>query len=312
MKNLDTSYLSIHPEIKAALSDGRPLVALESTIIAHGMPYPQNVETARRVEETVRNTGAIPATIAIIDGKLKVGLSSDELELLGSPTQRVNKCSRRDLPVIMARGQHGATTVASTMIIAEMAGIHIFGTGGIGGVHRGASLSFDVSADLQELSRTNVAVVSSGIKSILDIGLTLEYLETCGVPVIGYGTDVFPAFYTRDSGFPVDYRLDLPHEIAAVLDTKWKTGINGGVLIANPIPARYELENLNINAAIDQAIIESHQQGITGKAITPFLLARITEITGGESLKSNIQLVLNNARLAGEVAVEYAGRSAGC
>lgn len=309
MKTDNSAFLNIHAEVAAALSDGKPIVALESTIIAHGMPYPQNVETAKRVEETVRSTGAIPATIAIIDGKMKVGLSSDELELLGSPTQRVVKCSRRDLPIIMARGQHGATTVASTMIIAEIAGIHIFGTGGIGGVHRGAPHSFDISADLQEFARTNVAVVSSGIKSILDIGLTLEYLETHGVPVIGYGTDFFPAFYTRDSGFPVDYRINTPKEIAKVLDMKWNTGLKGGLLIANPIPSQYEIENQSINTAIDQAIIESQQKGITGKAITPFLLARITELTGGESLKSNIQLVLNNVRLAGEVAVEYAAAS---
>lgn len=306
MRQIEESFLLIHPEIKTALSEGKPIVALESTIIAHGMPYPQNVETALAVEKEVRQAGAIPATIAIVNGKLKVGLSADELELFGKLGGQITKCSRRDLPIIMARSQHGATTVASTMIIADMAGIRIFGTGGIGGVHRGAAITMDVSADLQEFAHTNVAVVSAGVKAILDIGLTLEYLETHGVPVIGYGTDVFPAFYTRNSGFPVDYRADTPQELASILKVKWDAGLSGGVLIANPIPEQYEAEHEIVNGAINQAILEANEKRITGKAITPFLLARITEITGGESLKSNIQLVLNNVRLAGEVAVEMA------
>lgn len=302
MRQIDASILSIHPEIRNAITEGKPVVALESTIIAHGMPYPQNVETANLLEQTIREKGAIPATIAVINGKLKAGLTPDELELLG--TQKVLKCSRRDLPIVMSKGIHGATTVAATMIIAEMAGIQIFATGGIGGVHRGAQQSFDISADLQELANSNVAVVSSGIKSILDIGLTLEYLETLGIPVIGYRTEVFPAFYTRNSGFQLTDRMDTPEEIASVIRTKWKAGLKGGLLIANPIPEEYEMANQYIQSAIDQAIRESNEQRITGKAITPFLLARITEITGGESLKSNIQLVLNNARLGAEIAFQ--------
>jgi pseudouridine-5'-phosphate glycosidase len=304
MKN--NKYLDIHPEVASALKSGKGVVALESTIISHGMPYPQNVETATEVEEVIRSTGAIPATIAIISGRLKAGLSIEELELLGKPASNVQKCSRRDLPFIVARQKHGATTVAATMIIAEMAGISIFGTGGIGGVHRGASESMDVSADLQELAQTNVAVISAGVKSILDIGLTLEYLETHGVPVIGYQTDQFPAFYTRNSGFLVGERMDDASAIARVLRIKWDLGLKGGFLIANPIPKKDEMAQRVIEKAIQTAISEAEKKGITGKSITPFLLSRIAQLTHGSSLKSNIQLVLNNARLAGQIAVEYA------
>lgn len=302
-------YLDIQPEVANALKANQPVVALESTIISHGMPYPQNVETARAVENAVRESGAIPATIAIIHGRLKAGLSDKDLELLGKTGLEVTKCSRRDLPFVVAQGKHGATTVAATMIIAAMAGIKIFATGGIGGVHRGATETMDVSADLQELAQTNVAVISAGAKAILDLGLTLEYLETQGVPVIGYQTDVFPAFYTSTSDFGVDYRLDNPKDIAKALYVKWQLGLNGGALIANPIPKRFEMDNLTIQKAVEQAIKESEQQNIMGKAITPFLLSRIEQITGGKSLKSNIQLVLNNARLAADIAVEFSRQS---
>lgn len=303
---MTSNYLDIKPEIKEALQRNIGVVALESTIISHGMPYPQNVETAKKVEQAVRRTGAIPATIALMNGRLKVGLSPDELELLGKAGQEVIKCSRRDLPFILASKKLGATTVAATMIIANMAGIRIFATGGIGGVHRGASQSMDISADLQELANTNVAVVSAGAKSILDIGLTLEYLETHGVPVIGYQADEFPAFYVRRSGFGVDYRLDTPAEIAEVLKLKWALDLKGGVVIANPIPHNKGLNNRYIQDIIEQAIAEAEAEGVAGKAITPFLLARIERLTEGASLKSNIELVLNNARLAGEVASELA------
>ena len=296
-------FLHVHPDITEAKAERRPVVALESTIIAHGMPFPQNVKTAIAVEEAVRSTGAVPATIAILDGRLMVGLTRAEIWRIGKRGGEVIKCSRRDIPIVVARSQHGATTVAATMIIAEMAGITVFATGGIGGVHRGASETMDISADLQELSRTNVAVVSAGIKAILDIGLTLEYLETAGVPVIGYKTDMFPAFYMRDSGFPVDARAESPEEIARIIDTKWRMGLNGGVLIANPIPAEYEMEYGHIQSAIRQSLDEANAQGITGKAVTPFLLERIGQLTDNASLESNIQLVLNNARLAGEIAV---------
>ncbi len=297
-------FLDIHLEVEEALANNQAVVALESTIISHGMPYPQNVETAKKVEQTIRTTGAIPATIAILNGRMKVGLSEEDLELLGKTGLKVIKCSRRDLPFIVAQKKHGATTVAATMIIAAMAGVKVFATGGIGGVHRGAAESMDISADLQELANTNVAVVSAGAKAILDLGLTLEYLETQGVPVVGYQTDEFPAFYTRSSGFGVDYRLDTPKAIAEALQTKWEIGLNGGVLVANPIPKKDELDNLIAHQAIERAIQEANEQGITGKAITPFLLSRIEQLTKGTSLKSNIQLVLNNAKLAGQIAVE--------
>ncbi|TDR73084.1 pseudouridine-5'-phosphate glycosidase [Paludibacterium purpuratum] len=299
------SYLDIHPEVAAAVAANRPVVALESTIISHGMPYPQNVETALRVEAEVRAHGAVPATIAIINGRLKAGLAPEEIEHLGKTGREVAKVSRRDLPFIVARHQTGATTVASTMIIAAMAGIRVFATGGIGGVHRGAQQSFDISADLQELAQTPVAVVCAGAKSILDLGLTLEYLETNGVPVVGYQTDKLPAFFTRESAFGVDYRLDEPGEIAAAMRAKWAMALQGGMVIANPIPHEYAMPSAAIDAAIEQALGEAEAQGVVGKASTPFLLARVCELTGGNSLAANIQLVLNNARLASAIAREY-------
>ena len=299
-----SEYLDIAPEVAAALAAGEAVVALESTIISHGMPYPRNVETATTVEATVRNGGATPATIAVLDGRLKVGLSPDEIRHLGERGTDVVKCSRRDLPFIIARQQDGATTVAATMIIAAMAGIRVFATGGIGGVHRDVEDTLDISADLEELARSNVAVVCAGIKSILDIGRTLEYLETKGVPVVGYQTNTLPAFYSRSSGFAVDYRVDTAADVAAALRTKWGIGLDGGMVVAVPIPEQHALDNDEIDSVIDQAIIEMQQQGITGKDTTPFLLASIAERTGGRSLEANIQLVLNNARVAAEVAVE--------
>ena len=299
-----SDYLDITPEVATALAAGEAVVALESTIISHGMPYPRNVETATAVEAMVRDGGAVPATIAILDGRLKVGLSPDEIRHLGEPGSDVVKCSRRDLPFIIARQQDGATTVAATMIIAAMAGIHVFATGGIGGVHRGVEDTLDISADLEELARSNVAVVCAGIKSILDIGRTLEYLETRGVPVVGYETNTLPAFYSRSSGFAVDYRVDTAADVAAALQTKWDIGLDGGMVVAVPIPEQHALDNDEIDGVIDQAISEMQQQGITGKDTTPFLLASIAERTGGRSLEANSQLVLNNARVAAEVAVE--------
>ena len=295
-------YLELSPAVKAALMSGEPVVALESTIISHGMPYPQNVETALRVEETVREAGAVPATIAVIGGKLKAGLTNDEIEYLGNKGPAVIKASRRDLPVLVARGADGATTVATTMIIAHLAGIRVFATGGIGGVHRGAETTMDISADLEELGRTPVMVVCAGAKAILDLGLTLEYLETKGVPVIGYGTEELPAFYTRKSGFKVDYRIDTPEELAAAFRAQQEMGLGGGMLVTNPIPEEYSMDPVRINAAIDQAIEDSRRLGIHGKETTPYLLARVKELTGGDSLASNIQLVLNNARLAAHTA----------
>ena len=297
-------YLEISPEVRQALAERRPVVALESTIISHGMPYPQNVETALNVERIVRENGATPATIAIIGGRLKAGLSHDEIEYLGRKGYDVTKASRRDLPVLVARGEDGATTVATTMIIAAMAGIRVFATGGIGGVHRGAEVTMDISADLEELARTPVLVVCAGAKSILDLGLTLEYLETKGVPVIGYGTEELPAFYTRKSGFGVDYRLDTPGEVAAAFRAKLDMDLGGGMLVTNPIPEAYSTDPDVINKAIDEAVAEAKAQGIHGKQTTPFLLAKIKDITGGDSLASNIRLVYNNAALAAQVAVE--------
>ncbi len=296
------NYLSISPEVQQALDEGRPVVALESTIISHGMPYPQNVETALKVEQTIRDNGAVPATIAIIGGKLKAGCTPDEIEYLGKKGQAVTKASRRDLPVLIARGEDGATTVTTTMIIAAMAGIKVFATGGIGGVHRGAETTMDISADLEELAMTPVMVICAGAKSILDLGLTLEYLETKGVPVIGYGTEELPAFYTRHSGFKVDYRTDPPEELAAAFRAKLDMGLQGGMLVTNPIPAQYSMPADVINRAIDEAIAEANRLGIRGKETTPFLLAKVKDITGGDSLSSNIQLVLNNARLAAKTA----------
>ena len=295
-------YLDLSPEVAEALSKGKPVVALESTIISHGMPYPQNVETALRVERTIRDNGATPATIAIIGGRLKAGLTPAEIEHLGKKGRAVAKASRRDLPVLVARGEDGATTVTTTMIIAALAGIKVFATGGIGGVHRGAETTMDISADLEELAMTPVMVICAGAKSILDLGLTLEYLETKGVPVIGYGTEELPAFYTRKSGYKVDYRIDTPEDLAAAFRAKMEMGLQGGMLVTNPIPEEYSMDPDRINAAIDQAIIECNEKGIKGKDTTPFLLARIKEITGGDSLASNIQLVLNNARLAAKTA----------
>ena len=295
-------YLDVSPEVAEALRLGKPVVALESTIISHGMPYPQNVETALKVEAVIRENGAVPATIAIIGGRLKAGLSADEIEYLGTKGREVIKASRRDLPVLVARRADGATTVTTTMMIAAMAGIKVFATGGIGGVHRGAETTMDISADLEELAKTPVMVICAGAKSILDLGLTLEYLETKGVPVIGYGTDELPAFYTRRSGFKVDYRMDTPAEIAAAFRVKLDAGLEGGMLVTNPSPEEYSMNPEVIDAAISQALSEASAQGIHGKETTPFLLARIKDITGGDSLASNIQLVLNNARLAAAVA----------
>ncbi|HDX8342391.1 TPA: pseudouridine-5'-phosphate glycosidase [Aeromonas dhakensis] len=296
------AYLDIQPVVAEALAAGKPVVALESTIISHGMPYPQNVETARQVEQVVRDNGAVPATIAIIDGRLKVGLDEGALEALGRAGHAATKCSRRDIPFVLANKGLGATTVASTMIIAAMAGIRVFATGGIGGVHRGAQETFDISADLQEFAQTPVAVVCAGAKSILDIGLTLEYLETQGVPVIGYQTEELPAFYTRESGFKVDYRLESPAAIAEALHLKWELGLAGGAVVANPIPAQFAMPKADIDAAIAQALREADEQGVKGKASTPFLLARVCELTGGNSLAANIQLVLNNAALGARIA----------
>ncbi|MDU1412662.1 MAG: pseudouridine-5'-phosphate glycosidase [Clostridium sp.] len=298
-------YLSINPEVKAALKEGKPVVALESTIISHGMPYPKNVETALKVESIIRENGAIPATIAILDGVLKVGLTEEEVETLGK-VPGVIKTSRRDIPFIVANKLNGATTVASTMIIAALAGIKVFATGGIGGVHRGAERTMDISADLEELSMTNVAVVCAGCKSILDIGLTREYLETKGVPVIGFQTEELPAFYTRKSGFKVDYKVESEEELALALKAKWDLGLNGGMVVANPIPEEFEMDYDTINNAIEKAVKEAEEKGIVGKESTPFLLSKVKEITGGSSLESNIQLVFNNAKVGAKLAVELA------
>ena len=295
-------YLDVSPEVAEALARGKPVVALESTIISHGMPYPQNVETALQVEEIIRANGAVPATICIIGGRLKAGCTREEIEYLGREGMKVTKASRRDLAVLTARGADGATTVTTTMIIAHMAGIRVFATGGIGGVHRGAETTMDISADLEELARTPVMVVCAGAKSILDLGLTLEYLETHGVPVLGYGTEELPAFYTRRSGFKVDYRVDSPEELAKIFRTSLELGLGGGMLVTNPIPEEYSMDPTVINAAIDQAVAEAREQGIHGKQITPFLLARVKDLTGGDSLESNIRLVFNNAALAARTA----------
>ena len=302
MEDMKNKYLDLSPEVAGALFGGKAVVALESTIISHGMPYPQNVETALRVEETIREGGAVPATIAVIGGRLKAGLTPEEIEYLGKKGRDVTKASRRDLPVLVARGEDGATTVTTTMIIAHMAGIRVFATGGIGGVHRGAETTMDISADLEELAMTPVMVICAGAKSILDLGLTLEYLETKGVPVIGYGTDELPAFYTRRSGFKVDYRIDTPEELAAAFRAKLEMGLQGGMLVTNPIPEAYSMDPERIGAAIDRALAEAREKGIRGKETTPFLLARVKDLTGGDSLEANIQLVLNNARLAARTA----------
>ena len=298
------NYIDFHPEVKNALKNNLPIVALESTIISHGMPYPKNIETALMVEETVRSNNAVPATIAIIKGRLKIGLTEKEIEFLAT-NDEIKKISRRDLAVAVSQQLSGSTTVASTMIIASLANIAVFATGGIGGVHRGAETTLDISADLDELSRTNVCVVCAGVKSILDIGLTLEYLETKGVPVIGYKTSELPAFYSTRSGFNVDYRIDAAADIANILKTKWDLSLNGGVLVANPIPIASELESSVMNEAINQAIVEAGNEKITGKKITPYLLSKVNEITKGKSLNANIKLIQNNANLAAKIAVHY-------
>ena len=298
------NYLEVSEEVKHALENNIPVVALESTIISHGMPYPQNVETALKVESIVRENGCIPATTAIINGKLKAGLTKEEIELLGKEGLKVSKVSRRDIPYIVANKLNGASTVATTMIIASLAGIKIFATGGIGGVHRGAETTMDISADLQELANTNVAVVCAGAKSILDLGLTLEYLETNGVPVLGNQTKELPAFYTRKSGFELDYAINSPAEFANVLKSKWDLGLNGGVVIANPIPEEYSMDYDVISKAINEAVEEAEKLGIHGKQTTPFLLDKIQKITAGKSLEANIQLVFNNVRLATQIATE--------
>ncbi|WP_299013937.1 pseudouridine-5'-phosphate glycosidase [uncultured Photobacterium sp.] len=299
-------YLDIHPEVQKALQAGKPVVALESTIITHGMPYPQNLETALKVEQIVRTSGVIPATMAILHGRLKVGLAPEEIEYLAKLGRDVVKTSRRDIPFMIAMQSDGATTVAATMILASIAGIRVFSTGGIGGVHRAAPETFDISADLQELAKTDVAVVCAGVKSVLDIGLTLEYLETQGVPVVGYQTSRLPAFYTRDSGYGVDYQLDSPEEIAQVMKVKWEMGLKGGIVVANPVPEDYSMDKSLMDEVIAEAIIEMEQAGVTGKETTPLLLAKVAEKSAGESLNSNIALVFNNARLAAQIAISYA------
>jgi pseudouridine-5'-phosphate glycosidase len=300
------SYLLYSPEVAAARTAGKPVVALESTIISHGMPYPQNVETAREVEQLIRDAGAVPATIAIIEGRICIGLSEQQLELLGSSGDAL-KVSRRDLPYVLAQGKLGATTVAATMICAALAGIQVFVTGGIGGVHRGAETSFDISADLQELAHTSVAVVCAGVKSILDIGLTLEYLETHGVPVISIGQPGFPAFFTRESGFDADFQIDSPVEQARFIRTKWELGLHGGVVVSNPVPQEAAMPKEEIDRITSQALREAAQQGVTGKAVTPFLLDRIKQLTGGRSLATNIALVKHNALAGARLAVALHG-----
>lgn len=302
---METKYLEIAPEVRKALANGDPVVALESTIISHGMPYPQNVETALRAEEIVRENGAVPATTAIIGGKLKCGLKKEEIEYLGKKGLEVTKCSRRDIPMAIARGFDGATTVATTMIIAHMAGVSIFATGGIGGVHRGAQETMDISADLEELANTPVMVVCAGAKAILDIPLTLEYLETKGVPILGYKTDKLPAFYTRSSKFNVDYRVDSPLEAAKAFEAQRGAGLHTGMLMANPIPEEFSMDEEMINNAIEAAVKEAEEKGVKGKDSTPFLLSKVKDITGGSSLDANIELVFNNAKVAAQIAKAY-------
>ena len=302
-----SDYLDIHPDVEKAIKNKEPVVALESTIISHGMPYPKNVETALMVEDTVRSNKAVPATIAIINGRLKVGLTNEEIEFLAT-NEEVKKVSRRDLPITVAQKLSGSTTVASTMIIASLSKIAVFATGGIGGVHRGAENTLDISADLEELANTNVCVVCAGAKAILDIGLTLEYLETKGVPVIGYKTSELPAFYSSESGFDVDYKIDSALEIAEILKTKWSLSIDGGVLVTNPIPVAFELESSMMNEAINEAIIEANNENITGKEITPYLLSKVNELTEGKSLDANIKLIQNNANLASKIALHYSNQ----
>lgn len=299
------ALVQLSREVAAAIAEKRAVVALESTIISHGMPYPQNVETALRVEQTVRDHGAVPATIAVIDGRLRAGLDATDIDMLGKAGKRIAKLSRRDMPFVMARRQHGATTVAATMIVAALAGIRVFATGGIGGVHRGVESTMDVSADLEELSRTSVAVVCAGIKSILDLPRTVEYLETKGVPLIGFGTNSLPAFYTRSSGLGVDCRSDSPAEIALMMRAKWQLGLDGGLVVTVPVPEEFAMPAAEIDAVIEEALEAMAEAGVGGKAATPFLLERIAARTEGRSLDANIALVLNNAAVAAEIAVEY-------
>lgn len=298
-------YVEIHPEVLEALKEGRPVVALESTIISHGMPYPQNIDTAKRLEHIIRKKGCVPATVAVHDGLVHVGLDDELLEKLA--TQPAQKVSRRDLPVILASGELGATTVSATLIGAHKAGIRVFVTGGIGGVHRGAETTFDISSDLEELAMSDVTVVSAGVKSILDLDKTLEVLETKGVPVLGYGTDELPAFYTRSSGLKLAKRVDTPEQVAAIMKAKWGLGLRGSILVANPIPAEHEADASIINSAIEQALNEAAVKNITGKEVTPFVLKKIAEATGNSSLESNIALVENNAKLGADIAIAYAG-----
>ena len=302
-------FLVYSDEVRAARAAGKPIVALESTIISHGMPYPQNVQTAREVEQIIRDGGATPATIALIDGKICVGLSDAQLEQLGN-TEGVLKVSRRDLPYVLSQKKLGATTVAATMICADLADIRVFVTGGIGGVHRGAQTSFDISADLQELAHTSVAVVCAGAKSILDLPLTLEYLETHGVPVVSVGQAQFPAFFTRESGLNADFQLDDAVALADFISTKWQLGLSGGVVVANPVPEAHAMPKAEIDAMTEQALREADEQGVCGKAVTPFLLARIKQLTGGRSLDTNIALVKNNALLGAALAVQLAQTAA--
>ncbi|RNB70260.1 pseudouridine-5'-phosphate glycosidase [Brevibacillus panacihumi] len=302
------AYLSYTDEVRNALENNLPVVALETTIISHGMPYPQNIEMAKEVEQIIRDNGAVPATSGIMNGQIKIGLSESELEEFAT-NKSVEKVSRRDFPYILASGKIGATTVAATMIAAQLAGIRVFATGGIGGVHREGEVTWDVSADLMELAGTNVAVVCAGAKSILDLGRTLEYLETHGVPVVGYRTDEFPSFFARESGFGVDFRLDTPEQVGTLLDTKWKLGLNGGVVIANPVPESDALEHDKIEAVIQQALEEAKQNNIAGKKVTPFLLDKVKQLTAGKSLQTNIALVRHNAAVAAQIAVAYNAKS---
>jgi len=297
-------YLSFTDEVREALEKNLPIVALETTIISHGMPYPQNIEMAKEVEQIIRDNGAVPATIGLMDGKIKIGLTDEELERFATD-QSVEKVSRRDFPYILATGKIGATTVAATMIAAEMAGIKVFATGGIGGVHREGEITWDVSADLTELAQTNVAVVCAGAKSILDIGRTLEYLETQGVPVVGYRCEKFPSFYSRESEYGVDFTLDTPEAVGTLLDTKWKLGLQGGLVIANPVPEADALDYGQIGAVIEKALAEAKEKGISGKQVTPFLLDKVKQLTVGKSLQTNIALVKHNAQVAAQIAAAY-------
>lgn len=296
--------LRISEKVQNALRSNRPVVALESTIISHGMPYPKNVETALKIEETIRGYGVTPATIGIIDGECIIGLSPNEIEEFGK-RKNIVKVSRRDLPIVITKQLWGATTVATTMILANLAGIKIFVTGGIGGVHRDAQNTFDISADLQELAHTNVAVICAGAKAILDLELTLEYLETFGVPVLGYKTDILPSFYSRNSKYKVDYQINTPKEFALIMKEKWQLGLNGGLVIANPIPEEYSLDENEMESIIQAALLKMNKEGIKGKDTTPFLLNEVKKLTAGKSLDTNIELVLNNAKLGAQIALEY-------